>query len=168
MKQMKSKRIFLKGLGLSASTAWITPLVTSVVMPAHAQTTIVITAAPPKLYSIGDTGPCGGKVFEISNGGLNGKEAAPANLPGTYTWVAAINSASSYMNGGCSDWYLPNKAELNTLYINKDNIGGILSYVYWSSTPLGSFTAWLQFFGNGLQDFNNRGLNYRVRAIRAF
>ncbi len=35
-------------------------------------------------YAIGDTGPAGGIVFYITDGGLHGLEAAPANLPGRY------------------------------------------------------------------------------------
>jgi len=31
------------------------------------------------VYMIADTGPCGGIVFYISNGGLNGLEAAPSD-----------------------------------------------------------------------------------------
>ena len=30
-------------------------------------------------YAIGDTGPAGGKVFYVSNGGINGLEAAPSD-----------------------------------------------------------------------------------------
>ena len=36
-------------------------------------------AATPTVYAIGDTGPGGGKVFHVTNGGLNGLEAAPVD-----------------------------------------------------------------------------------------
>lgn len=35
---------------------------------------------------------------------------------------------------GFSDWKLPNKEELEQMYINKNYIGGFLDKVYWSST----------------------------------
>lgn len=37
-------------------------------------------APPPTVYAIGDTGPAGGVVFYVTNGGLHGLEAAPADL----------------------------------------------------------------------------------------
>jgi hypothetical protein len=36
-------------------------------------------APPPTAYAIGDTGPAGGVVFYVTNGGLHGLEAAPAD-----------------------------------------------------------------------------------------
>ena len=36
-------------------------------------------AATPTVYAIGDTGPGGGIVFHVTNGGLNGLEAAPVD-----------------------------------------------------------------------------------------
>jgi len=36
-------------------------------------------APRPTVYAIGDTGPAGGKVFHVTNGGLNGLEAAPVD-----------------------------------------------------------------------------------------
>lgn len=40
----------------------------------------------PRTYAIGDTGPGGGIVFFVTNGGLHGLEAAPADLAGTFVW----------------------------------------------------------------------------------
>ena len=39
---------------------------------------------PYGIYEVGDTGPAGGIVFYITDGGAHGLEAAPADLPGTY------------------------------------------------------------------------------------
>ena len=68
---------------------------------------VVITlggdGAPPRptVYAIGDTGPGGGKVFHVTNDGLNGLEAAPVdqgdaplNCDGTDA-VGVVNLATS-------------------------------------------------------------------------
>ena len=46
--------------------------------------TVSITVTTPITYAVGDTGPAGGIVIYISNGGINGIEAAPADLSGNY------------------------------------------------------------------------------------
>lgn len=71
-----SRRRALKKLGLSAPLLWVPPVVTSVVLPAHAESSPTST---PITYAIGGPGPCGGIVFFVSNGGLNGLEAAPVD-----------------------------------------------------------------------------------------
>ncbi|MDG1906661.1 MAG: hypothetical protein P8I38_13635 [Arenicella sp.] len=51
----------------------------------YAQTKVVVIplfgddAPAPIEYAIGDTGPAGGIVFHVTNGGLNGLEAAPVD-----------------------------------------------------------------------------------------
>ncbi|MHB1277651.1 MAG: Lcl C-terminal domain-containing protein [Bacteroidia bacterium] len=76
---------------------------------------------------------------------------------------------------GYSDWYLPSKAELNTLFINRVAIGGFVvsaSANYWSSSEYSNNEVWVQDFGNGLgSGYQSSGskLNTRyVRAVRAF
>ncbi|MDG1906681.1 MAG: hypothetical protein P8I38_13755 [Arenicella sp.] len=57
-------------------------------------------AATPTVYAIGDTGPGGGKVFHVTNGGLNGLEAAPVDQA-TAPWncdgtdVAGVDNIAS-------------------------------------------------------------------------
>ncbi len=67
---------------------------------------------------------------------------------------------------GYTDWYLPAKAELNTLYINKDSIGGFSSSRYWSSTEGNNASAWGQNFSLGGQYNGNKSVYYRVRCVR--
>jgi hypothetical protein len=67
------------------------------------------------------------------------------------------------------DWYLPSKHELNLLYLQQNVVGGFANGYYWSSTERDDYYAWLQFFFNGSQLFDNKLLGmHRVRAIRAF
>jgi hypothetical protein len=91
--------------------------------------------------------------------------------------IVGIQSAGSYaaqlcsdlVLGGYTDWYLPSKDELNTLYLNKAAIGGFIVFGYWTSTEYMQGNAWHQDFGNGNQIpvFGKESL-LRVRAVRSF
>ena len=77
------------------------------------------------------------------------------------------------------DWFLPSKAELNKLYLNKEMIGGFEGDGYWSSTEEDQQGAWRQSFYNGYQNYGNKRsegsegaasgyYGRHVRAIRTF
>ena len=66
------------------------------------------------------------------------------------------------------DWYLPSKVELNLLYNQNTVVGGFADSYYWSSTELFSLYAWYQDFTNGTQNYFDKNLSFRVRAVRAF
>jgi hypothetical protein len=173
-------------------SVWTAPIVSSVVLPAHAQTSST-------LYAIGDSGPCGGIVYYITNGGLNGLEAAPSDqgvapwgCDGTITGASglaigdgaantaailaagacatgsAAELASNYAGGGCTGWYLPSRDELDLLYNQSGVVSGFASFSYWSSSEAGAGGAWFQSFGNGLQFGTNKFDTAGVRAVRAF
>jgi len=192
------KNILLGSGGVvAAATAgkWVRPVVESVVLPAHGQTS---TAT---LYKIGDTGPCGGIVFSVSNGGVNGLEAARLDQ-GTAAWgcvgtatgatgtavgtgasntaailaascgtstPAAAQMASNYTGGGCSGWYLPSKDELNLLIQQQAVVGGFAGSIYWSSSEFNINRAWVQFpIGGSQNDVSKVTPGLGVRAIRSF
>ena len=146
------------------------------------------------MYVIGDTGPAGGKVFHITDGGLHGLEAASVDQASS-TWgcdttlIAGANglavgtgaqntadiifscataSAASVAASYGPGWFLPSKDELNLLYTQKGVVGGFASDVYWSSSQVSSGIAWGQFFLNGFQNYFNKTDTVRVRAVRAF
>lgn len=91
------------------------------VTPVYAQSRVVVIPLfgdeAPTRYSIGDTGPAGGIVFHVTNGGLNGLEAAPVDqteaapwnclqtdLPGLFNvGVAATVPATPDSNSGASN-----------------------------------------------------------------
>ena len=111
----------------------------------------------------------------LRNGLLNGK----ANTDSIIKYyqspiVSAASIARGYKGGNYTDWYLPNKDELNIIYLNRIAIGGLnTTAYYWTSseldnTPTYKFAAWAQFFYNGLQGFANKTNPFYVRAIRAF
>ena len=82
------------------------------------------------------------------------------------TWNQAVSTCDNLSYGGYSDWVLPSKAVLNTMYIHKNEIGGFSSTYYWSSTAYNSGNAWYQSFYSGGQDWWYKSNNYRVRCVR--
>tara|TARA_B110000879_G_C10856362_1_gene387475 strand:- start:19 stop:606 length:588 start_codon:yes stop_codon:yes gene_type:complete len=82
---------------------------------------------------------------------------------------------------GYSDWFLPSKAELNQMYLNKSYINSTAQYnggsvfqtivsnnFYWSSSEYNNETAYKQDFNDGNQYIDGKFYTYRVRAIRDF
>ena len=75
---------------------------------------------------------------------------------------------------GYTDWYLPSKDELGLMYANlyTQGLGNFEEDSYWSSSEYSDYYpekyAWIQYFGNGYQDYDNKSQYGRVRAVRAF
>jgi hypothetical protein len=160
----------------------------------------VPTWVSPNSYpnAIGNTGPAGGIVFHITDGGLHGLEAAPADqgyapwgcygteiIDANWTVVGigaqntaailaqcgtgtAADMAGAYTLNGYDDWFLPSKDELNLLYGQRAVVGGFANDYYWSSSQYNSIHAWTQFFSNGNQYNDGKNNLFRVRAVRAF
>lgn len=88
-------------------------------------------------------------------------------------YAAQVCDALSVNSGGVSytDWYLPAKDELSSLFTNRVAVGGFTAGIYWSSTEFtGNSTgdSWAQVFGTGLQGFSGKTNINVVRCIRAF
>lgn len=81
---------------------------------------------------------------------------------GAMTW----QEAKQYCSGLGSGWYLPSKAELNQLYVNKTELGGFSDGGYWSSTESNSSSAWDQGFDYGNQFSYTKSYASRVRCVR--
>ena len=104
-------------------------------------------------------------VFGQSTVKIGNLEVMTEDLEGKMTWEDAMKACADLGDG----WRLPTKDELNTLYQNKDKIGGFADYGYWSSTELDNDYAWLQYFFNGYQSSGyKKHFGYYVRAVRAF
>ena len=95
---------------------------------------------------------------------------------GTPTTYAA-ELARDYRGGNHTDWYLPNKDELNQMYLKRSEInteaaarGGsdLSASFYWSSSEKNTDKVWKQRFSNGNQSHGNKAQLNRIRAIRAF
>ena len=103
-------------------------------------------------------------VFGQSTIKIGNLEVMTEDLEGRYTWDDAMKACADLGDG----WRLPTKDELNTLYQNKDKIGGYAKNPYWSSTEFDNDNAWKQNFGKGTQDNDSKSNDYYVRAVRAF
>ena len=68
------------------------------------------------------------------------------------------------------DWRLPDKEELNLMYVNlhEEGLGNFVDGVYWSSSDDSSIGAWYQYFGDGYQNDVNKYINSRVRVVRTY
>jgi hypothetical protein len=95
------------------------------------------------------------------------------------TYAARICNELQITEGGKTygDWYLPSKAELNQMYVNKAIIdqsalansgSGFADNNYWSSTEAGNNNTWRQHFNDGYQSGVSKSNVYYVRAVRAF
>jgi len=82
------------------------------------------------------------------------------------------NDAAQYcfdmVYGGYSDWYLPAKDQLNTLYAQKATVGGFVADLYWSSTEANTNAGWAQDFANGGQSGYGKTYAHYVRCVRSY
>jgi len=144
---------------------------------------------------VGDT--ClGGKVFYVSGGhglvamtsdtsasaqwGCYGTTitGADSNTDGAQNTIDIVNGCaeasraarlcSDLSSGSYSDWYLPAKDQLHTLYGQRAVVGGFTANGYWSSTESNSTDAWLQNINTGYQGTLSKNAAYYVRCIRSF
>ena len=88
----------------------------------------------------------------------------------------AAGLARAYNGGGFSDWFLPSKGELSSMFQNKETLNTAISNnggqifqnsAYWSSTEIDSEFARAVGFGNGSSPSYYKYSNARVRAVRA-
>ena len=107
--------------------------------------------------------PIIGNTYKIEN-----IEVAEKDFPNTMNWEDAKKACEELGRG----WRLPTKDELNTLYLNKDKIGGFANTslcVYWSGTKEENTSPWGQYFIGGTQSYyDENGYSLYVRAIRTF
>jgi hypothetical protein len=111
--------------------------------------------------------------FYVTPNGKHGLIAETYDIPVPCWWFDAQDFISAEVNhslgGGrnFTDWRLPTKHELNTLYFKKNAVGGFANKFYWSSTEIGD-NACVQDFNSGNQSImSKKSLTY-VRAIRSF
>ena len=135
----------------------------------------VMTGLP---FALGDTGPAGGIVFQISDGGLSGLEASVDELIGFYgcigTEIAGADGieigagqqntddilascdepdilarqADQYSFGGFSDWFLPSRGETNAI---ADMLQGSFFFDFCciSSSEFDESLVWFRSVGSG-------------------
>jgi hypothetical protein len=100
-----------------------------------------------------------GKPTKIGN-----IEVAQYDFPNAMSLDTALKGSKALGNG----WRLPTKDELNTLYQNKDKIGGFASLLYWSLTDYNQGSAWSQSFHSGSQGNYLKSYSFYIRVVRTF
>ncbi len=160
---------------------------------------VIAVKDPPPPAIVGDLRD-GGVVFWVDPAdNTHGKVCALDDPPTTVgispglDWTAATTFFNNYTNldtgtGVYSNWYLPNKNELQLMYANLHRFGcatntpaasdsglcatrkGEFNNYYWSSTEFdgGNATVWYQYFINGFAYSNTQDATLNVRAVRAF
>ncbi len=98
------------------------------------------------------------------------------DLGSSMTWQQAMDACNNLTYGGYSDWILPSKDVLNTMYIHKGEIGGFAydnwdrDDWYWSCTheSQGNYYGyyWVQDFSSGSQYGGGEYDTYLVRCVR--
>lgn len=159
----------------------------------------------PGGYAYGDS-VGGGIVFFLDSTGQHGLVCAPSdqgsfqwgcygtNIGGTSISVGIGQANTNLILSGCStrpiaasvcdnlvlngysDWYLPSREEVETMYWNLQfkGFGGFSNYSnYWSSSQDSPYHAWYVYFGNGYVASGSNGGSSKdsysqVRAVRAF
>lgn len=115
----------------------------------------------------------GGTIIYVTPNGQNGLIALNADLA-VGDWMAAANNSANYSFGGYSDWYLPNRFQLQLMYDERAFLSGLANGDYWSSTfynpnfisnpPDAYFTD----FTHGNEAFDDRNLIKNIRPVRNF
>jgi hypothetical protein len=118
-----------------------------------------------------------GVVSYFKNGGYlvwekdgHGLVAAVCDL-GEYNWAQAKIACEELVMNGYSDWYLPTKDDLQSMYTNlhRNWIGGFERATYWSGTEYSTNYAWYFDFGSGRANYDDdKSSPNSVRAVRAF
>ncbi len=117
----------------------------------------------------------GGTVFYVDGTGQHGLVVAKGDMTGhtegkeegVLNWYDANVASNAFAEGYC-DWFLPNKEQLNQLYLNRNAVGNIVDTYYWSSSEGDVNNAWVQNFASGQQLSGSKANGSCVRAVRFF
>jgi len=84
------------------------------------------------------------------------------------TWNQAMAYCRNLTLGGYSDWSLPSKRVLSSLYPHKSRLKHLESYLYWSSTTVVGYEslAWVVYFYGGGDRWRNKSYSGYIRCVR--
>lgn len=134
----------------------------------------------------GSKGSCSGTraalkwgTYTVSTGytNVNTGQSNTANLVANYgnykdsdgtVGVPAAQACADLVSGGKSDWYLPAKAELHVLSVNRAALGNtfLSGAYYWPSTEYASNYTWIEKASDGTQTNAAKYVLYSVRCVR--
>ena len=117
----------------------------------------------------------GGIVFYVDGTGQHGLIVAKADMTGhsegkeegVMNWYDAKVAANAFLEG-YGDWFLPNREQLNQLYLNRSAVGNMVDTYYWSSSESDAGNAWVYNFTSGKQLAGSKANGSCVRAVRTF
>jgi hypothetical protein len=89
-------------------------------------------------------------------------EVAEKDEPDKMTWNEAMEKFKNNPEG----WRLPTRMELLLMYEHREELGSFGKTWYWSSTTDGNLCAYYQSLYNGLQYWDYRDDDNRVRCVR--
>jgi hypothetical protein len=112
----------------------------------------------------------GASNIDNNFGSINTFNIVAITASGEGGYHAAARYCDKLVYGGYSDWFLPNRYELNLMYDNVGNIPGInTSTNYWSSTEKDLQYSWVQNFSTGYQAVAAKQIGtYFVRCMRRY
>lgn len=109
-------------------------------------------------------------VIELSTIGI----AVQTKDIGRGEWDSVNTMCESSIVGGYTDWRLPTKEELMTLYTNRNSIGGFytksdygLSATYWSGASVSSYDYYYIKFWNGELSYSGKTSTRSARCVRS-
>lgn len=90
-----------------------------------------------------------------------------ANAKGTANWDNAIAHCNNLVYAGHSNWFLPNRDQLEAMYSQKAFFADVQASWYWSSTPYDGYRAWYVRMSNGNVDYRYKSNNFWVWPSRS-
>jgi len=115
---------------------------------------------------VGEEGEAG-IIFDIK--GNTAFEYSPKETEKNLPWEDALKYCKKLKIAGKSDWFLPDKDQLNKMFIlSRKRKKDFKRENYWSSTEEIARSAWFQSFNIGEEGYNGRSRPYVARAIRSF
>ena len=115
---------------------------------------------------------CAGTSITGSTSLTNGASNTSAIVVGCSDRPIAASVCDTLTLNGFDDWYLPAKDQLNTLYQQRNLVGGFntsFMFKYWSSTEYNANSSWCQSFSDGSQVNNDKTSFFGLACcIRSF
>ena len=107
----------------------------------------------------------GADAASVGSGNLNTTEILTSCPTATAAKICDTLSLNGY-----SDWFLPSKDELQSMYTNLHaaGLGSFFGLAYWSSTEMTNAFAWQIIFSSGTIQGSTKNNFISVRAVRAF
>jgi hypothetical protein len=107
---------------------------------------------------------------DVNYGSTNATSIVAITAGGNGGYHAAARYCDRLNYGGYTDWYLPNRFELNLMWTNRTSLPGLVTSGswYWSSTEYVNSHVWLQRFSDGNQSATGTFIVNLVRCVRRF